>query len=955
MSDTPDFDSMSPEEMMKWMESLAKRQGADEGFTTDADLEIDEIDESDERLASVGEYKPFGMSDEDWAKMQAREAEEKAAKLANQSQATPAPEPEAVEPHAPEPVAEEPAVASADGTPDFDSMSPEEMMEWMESLAARQGATEGMTTAASMDIAEVDESDERLAGLGEYKPFGMSDEDWAKMQAREAEEKAAKLASQSASTEDDDDDIEEYEYVDDDDDYEEYYDDDEEFFEYQDDSEEIIVADLSERSFDIDEPEDSEELVLADLSALGLGDDEEDEEYEEEDSEELVMADLSALGLDDDEENDESEEVTAIDFDSLIPDNSIDDEELATANANPMDWLASLSGQEESEAPDLDLSMEALGDITGLGMDEAVGDPMDWLASLSGDNADEGVPDFSALSVDEGGDSEGSLEWMESLAASQGAPEDELVTDANLDIPIPESLREDGPGYEEFSFEDATGIVQDTDSIAPIMSMSDEEQEELVLDDPESWLDSLASGVSGTDIPDDIFDDEAFDEIPDDTDEAEEFEDLADSVKSQMDAGKLGDSPDDINKFFQSAFAKAATRDDVPDYIDMDDSVETEEEALGELPVQAEIPEWLQESMATMPSEVEEPEDVSPPAKTATAEMMVADLGLDDDIDDVELPDWLQGGAEQDTGMIDLDIFDEVEEDDTLDEVFELEALDMSDTQDTWVEAFSTEDTGELAAWYDDAVASFEGDDAPVIAQTTSVDVTLEVADLPIESKLTEGSPQNVPAWLGGVDDGDHNVEVAAAQDDSMDWLNEDLSGEAALDMPDWLKDTVDDTITESEDLPDWLAGEADIEPDEIPDWLRETMDEEEEPVVQQLFIEEETVVETPAPSEPLPVPVAQSPAPVPVSDDKIDAVAYLRSAKEKLNSKNLEGAMLDYEQVIRSNKALAQVEKELQRLVEDKAYKRNPSVNRVLGDVLMRQGKLQEALDIYRKALNML
>jgi len=44
----------------------------------------------------------------------------------------------------------------ADNTPDFDKMSPEEIMAWMESLAKRQGANEGFTTAADMDVPEVD-------------------------------------------------------------------------------------------------------------------------------------------------------------------------------------------------------------------------------------------------------------------------------------------------------------------------------------------------------------------------------------------------------------------------------------------------------------------------------------------------------------------------------------------------------------------------------------------------------------------------------------------------------------------------------------------------------------------------------------------------------------------------------------------------------------------------------
>ena len=41
-ANTPDFDPMTSEEMMAWMESLAKRQGAKEGFTAEANVDIAE-------------------------------------------------------------------------------------------------------------------------------------------------------------------------------------------------------------------------------------------------------------------------------------------------------------------------------------------------------------------------------------------------------------------------------------------------------------------------------------------------------------------------------------------------------------------------------------------------------------------------------------------------------------------------------------------------------------------------------------------------------------------------------------------------------------------------------------------------------------------------------------------------------------------------------------------------
>src|ERR1700712_4350233 len=61
----------------------------------------------------------------------------------------------------------------SDNTPDFDNMSPEEIMAWMETLAKRQGASEGFTTAADMDIAEIDPNTAVIdEAEGGYVPYG---------------------------------------------------------------------------------------------------------------------------------------------------------------------------------------------------------------------------------------------------------------------------------------------------------------------------------------------------------------------------------------------------------------------------------------------------------------------------------------------------------------------------------------------------------------------------------------------------------------------------------------------------------------------------------------------------------------------------------------------------------------------------------------------------------------
>jgi tetratricopeptide (TPR) repeat protein len=84
-----------------------------------------------------------------------------------------------------------------------------------------------------------------------------------------------------------------------------------------------------------------------------------------------------------------------------------------------------------------------------------------------------------------------------------------------------------------------------------------------------------------------------------------------------------------------------------------------------------------------------------------------------------------------------------------------------------------------------------------------------------------------------------------------------------------------------------------------------------------------------------------------------VDAEETLRSAREKYKGGDLDSSLREYESIIRANIALDSVVADMTRMVEQ--HKENPAVYRVLGDGLMRQGKLQAALDTYRKALNQL
>ncbi len=82
---------------------------------------------------------------------------------------------------------------------------------------------------------------------------------------------------------------------------------------------------------------------------------------------------------------------------------------------------------------------------------------------------------------------------------------------------------------------------------------------------------------------------------------------------------------------------------------------------------------------------------------------------------------------------------------------------------------------------------------------------------------------------------------------------------------------------------------------------------------------------------------------------------AGFNSARGKLAAGRLADALTDYETLLRANIGLDLVAADMRWLLEQPQFRDNASVHRVLGDALMRQGHLQQALDIYRHALKLL
>ena len=597
----------------------------------------------------------------------------------------------------------------------------------------------------------------------------------------------------------------------------------------------------------------------------------------------------------------ELEPMMALDLGSLV---DLDDLNEDTAiESGGLAWLESLAADQGSGFPEMDLSALSaeLGDLPEE-LDELepapVSNPLDWLGSLAGGSAEDTQIDFDDLEDEEiEVESEDDIDlasitdplaagidpmlWLESLAKRQGAKSEELTTSADMEIPVPKEAADTGPGYAAFSVE-----AEPREPKAPAARP----KENL---DPAAWLESMAAGSAA----------------------ADDEEELTDDAMKQALSSGADITPDQMEKFFERQLERGLSVDEPF----LEDEEEFDPDAP---PIPAELPDWLLE-------QVQPPDDMP---ETAAPPALVEDIVAPN----LDLPDWLQMGESQETDLELESIFESTES------VSDEEQQFFS--SDPWVQAFTEEaetNPNEIPEWYERNLSDPKR--IAAVEQQIGGSTELEEVELPVESKLPEGEPEAVPAWLSG---------EAVAEVEAED-------AELVPEIPDWLSEA--DVQVGEGDIPDWLAA-ADVEvaPDEIPDWLRDTVETDEMAADEVIPAAPEPVVQAvaPPPARPAPAPApapviipAPAPAPLPVPAGEIAAV--LESARTKAGGGDVDGSLVEYERVIRANAALDHVVSDLAALSEQ--HKENPAVYRVLGDGLMRQGKLQAALDTYRKALNQL
>lgn len=728
---------------------------------------------------------------------------------------------------------------------------------------------------------------------------------------------------------------------------------------------------------------------------------------------------------------------------------------------DPMAWLQGLAAEDSNDIPAMNFDALGLDDVAdplaGFNLDNLAApqagatdadDPMAWLRGLTNEaeapqppeQPEAEMPDLSdllgepAAEVPTGPSADDDpMEWMETLASRQGADPDELTTDASLDIPEPQAVADDGPGYEAYSFfedEDDDTRSPAPSSAAPATNVPDPEL------DPAAWLDELAANSSNHYNGED--EDDYFESEDDFEFDPADLADDPDTERSFAEAARTGQlSPDLVQDYFRQAFQRADARGDIPDYIEPEEPAAQAAQASDEPPVPADIPDWLRDQMQG-PPEIAAPlaeADELPTAENDDDLAALFDVAVTDETDvvddfelvdaDEEMPDWLRETADApqaDMGLLeddaepelteadlpawllddDADFDPDAQAEDDLSDIFaqsgmaydDFETITSTelgvDTSDPWVEAFvlENEKSEEMADWYttrleqlslDAPEAVAEAAEAAEAAETepepfdlpaapaATTSNGLQQANLPEVDDLPAGQPQAVPGWLAD--------EVLAAAEpeldvaDMPDWLSDEVEATEvaeladAGDMPAWLMDQVQEDAADSADIPDWLMAESEgtAEPlsEDIPEWLREQIDEGAEAPTEAVA---QPAQLAPPPVQPAPLapaatlqPAGASPAPLSRAAASIDIPQTLSAARSKVQSGQIDAGMTDYEAIVRANAELDTVVADLEQLLADKEQRQNPAVHRVMGDVLMRQGRLQDALDTYRKALQLL
>jgi hypothetical protein len=414
--------------------------------------------------------------------------------------------------------------------------------------------------------------------------------------------------------------------------------------------------------------------------------------------------------------------------------------------------------------------------------------------------------------------------------------------------------------------------------------------------------------------------------------------------------------------------AAAAEEDEgLPDWL-KGDAEESKPEAA---PVAAIVEEDKEEIPAWLKGDAEESKPEPAP---------VAALAEESKKESDELPDWLTASEPASVAS---------------ETPAELEWL-RSPTEDEKpaVAEVKAPDGGDALSWLDEQVKREGVSPEKIVEDELKVDQPPIARPMPVPDLDAEAEPaDDLPDWLKGAEPVDREAEPELAdlpdlpaEADELAWLSDALKAEEAGSDAS-LEELFGEIKTEEPAKPAAAAPEP--EPvkaeekkgdlDELPDWLSGEPTAAEEGVSGlSAFLKavepaksEEPAAPPPAAPEPAPVAAPPRPAPVPApaplptpapvaaapaapvsAVSSAEADAKLKDARDQLANGETQKALSIYEGLVAGGQKLDDVVSDLADITKRQAVV-NPKVYRLIGDALTGQGKLQEGLDMYRKALD--
>jgi tetratricopeptide (TPR) repeat protein len=640
-------------------------------------------------------------------------------------------------------------------------------------------------------------------------------------------------------------------------------------------------------------------------------------------------------------------------------------EQLAAQQGAPLDELPSLAAGEAPEAAEGEAGPEEEAAELELSAEETPELNLEWMETLAeARKATEAEVEPEAAAAGEEDydvpeDLDEAMAWLEGLAARQGAPTDELPSVSADDELLAEAL--DDEFAEEIGEPSAELLLEaDEGDFVDEGDVPDDLEEAMV------WLEELAAQQAAAaeappaapaaeeEVPvEEPVDEEVAEPEPEEVPEPEMVAEeetpeamvLPDVAMMYLDSlvereGRIEDEEEPAEEVEPIAGLAAEIPDDLEGMLAWFEQLASGAEA--ESPtVAAEEPDLAveEEDGEALPETAlfveEEPEFAAPEPDWTEEEAAsyAAEPGAEMAVDVDEVPEdpdevmaWLERlAARQGASLDELPTVDEISDD------IETPA---------WLAA----DVAEAEAEADEAPA---GEVAPAAEEEAAAGWIDEAPDVP------PGAEDEVAEWL---DD-----------ETGLEWLDAVTRDEPSEGL-EWLEDTpaaVEPEQETTDEEPDLAVLEEDSEP-VMPDWLaldEERWGEEEPDIASWLAAEEElsqVSLETPPPSavpqatpepEAAPEPAAAAPVQRLPAAENMDA-DQLESARAALDAGDMEGALNVYQKLLEAGEGLNVVIGDLE-LATEGGYE--PALCRVLGDAYMENGQLNRALEVYRKALDLL